>query len=131
MSTLTTTVTIASSLVVSNESGVVLPSQIEEVFSAKERMVERVYSIPAAGSIVITKTTEGFDVISYMRLECLTLNKSLDLKFNAATTGFPIKPLSTTSKSFLEGPTDFDTLEITNLDADNPVYIALSVFEKA
>jgi hypothetical protein len=131
MASLTTNVTIASSLVVANESGVVLPSEIHQTFTAKERIVERVYNIDAASSIIIDKLAESFDVISYMKLECLTANKALEIRVNGATTGFRLNPIDTVSKAFLEGQIDFDTLEVINLDTNTNVYIALSVFEKA
>lgn len=131
MATSTVSVQVVTSVSLSNSGTSGLPDEASLTFTAKERMVERIYGIAASGSLIITKSTEGYTTVAFLKVQCVTANKSLTLKFNSDTTGVTINPVETTGKAFYLGTSDFTTLEIVNNDTSNAVEVAVSIFERS
>lgn len=106
------------------------PDSFTFSFTSEKRIENQILGIPANGNVTLTIASEGMSTTSLLKIEVVTVNKSVNLKFNGDLNGVDLLPTSSTDKAIFVATVDFDTLVITNLDADNPINVAVSIFEK-
>ena len=106
------------------------PDSFTFAFASEKRIENQIIGIAANGSSTITIANEGMSTTSLLKLEVVTVNKGVNLKFNGDLTGVDILPTSSTDKALFIATADFDSVVITNLDASNPINVAISIYEK-
>lgn len=136
MAELSTTVRFNSSLQSFAPNGGVTTSPDNSIveFQSSTRIERQVYKIAGnLGTKQFIPNDEGFTGIDLFKIEVLTPNKSLILKFNGDPTGVTIKPVPTPSgvpgKAFMIASATFNIVELINPDPSE-IMVSISAFEK-
>lgn len=106
------------------------PDSLSFSFTSEKRVENQVVGIAPSGSHTINIASEGMSSTSLFKLEVVTVNKGVNIKFNGDLNGVDVLPVSSTSKALFIGTVNFTTVEITNLDTDNPINVSFSIFEQ-
>lgn len=106
------------------------PDAYELSFSAKHRIGYQVRSIVAAGSLTITLADEGLATSDFFKLEVLSAGKTVSVAFDGSVTPFTLGVTDSTKKAVLEGTINFNSVVVTNLDANAAIDVGFGIFSK-